>query len=168
MHDIVTITGIVGTPPRHIVTAEGLPITSFRLASTHRWFDRATSKWVNGETNWYDVSTFRHLAVNVASSVEKGDPVILVGKLKVRTWENATRTGTSVEVEADALGHDLHWGSTRYTRTPAGARAHAAGLPAGESAADEPFDPDGGAADLAEPDPEGVLVPASGEVETPF
>lgn len=33
MSDRITITGLVATQPRHIVTSEGLPITSFRLAS---------------------------------------------------------------------------------------------------------------------------------------
>ncbi|MCU1509507.1 MAG: single-stranded DNA-binding protein [Glaciihabitans sp.] len=40
----ITITGLVATQPRHIVTSEGLPITSFRLASTQRRFDTSAEK----------------------------------------------------------------------------------------------------------------------------
>ena len=31
-NDTITIAGLVATTPRHIVTGEGLPISSFRLA----------------------------------------------------------------------------------------------------------------------------------------
>ena len=41
MPDAITLTGLVATNPRHLVTSEGLPITSFRLASTQRRFDRS-------------------------------------------------------------------------------------------------------------------------------
>ena len=47
MPDQITLTGIVATPPKHIVTSEGLQITSFRLASTQRKFDRVEQKWVD-------------------------------------------------------------------------------------------------------------------------
>ena len=36
----ITVTGLVATTPRHLVTADNLPITSFRLASSQRRFDR--------------------------------------------------------------------------------------------------------------------------------
>jgi single-strand DNA-binding protein len=112
----ITITGLVATNPRHLVTQDGLPITSFRLASSQRRFDRSSSKWVDGETNWYTITSFRDLAVNTASSVNKGDRIFLYGTLRVRDWDNGERSGTSVEVEAKAIGHDLSWGSATFTR----------------------------------------------------
>ncbi len=42
---------------------------------------------------------------------------MVAGKLRVRDWDNGERAGTSVEVEADNLGHDLCWGSSVFTRT---------------------------------------------------
>jgi single-strand DNA-binding protein len=117
--DHITITGLVATQPRHIVTSEGLPITSFRLASTQRRFDTSTEKWIDGETNWYTVTAFRQLATHTAESVDKGDHILVVGKLRIREWENDERTGTNIEVEAEAVGHDLTWGTGVFTRTPA-------------------------------------------------
>jgi len=111
------VAGLVATTPRHLVTQDGLPITSFRLAASHRRFDRAQNKWVDGETNWYTITSFRQLAINSAGSVSKGDRVMVAGKLRVRDWDNGERAGTSVEVEADSLGHDLCWGSSVFTRT---------------------------------------------------
>ena len=117
MSEQVTVSGLVATTPRHLVTQDGLPITSFRLASSHRKFDRAANKWVDGETNWFTVTAFRQLAINSAGSVAKGDRLMVTGKLRVRDWDNGERAGTSVEIEADAMGHDLTWGSSVFTRT---------------------------------------------------
>lgn len=117
MSEAVSVTGLVATTPRHIVTQDGLPITSFRLASSTRRFDRSQNKWIDGETNWYTITAFRQLAVNTSGSVNKGDRILVHGILRVRDWDNGERSGTSVEVEADAIGHDLSWGVGVFTRT---------------------------------------------------
>lgn len=113
----ISVTGLVATTPRHIITQDGLPITSFRLASSERHFDTNTNKWVEGETNWYTVSSFRQLAINTSTSVSKGDRVAIIGKLRVRDWDNGERAGTAVEIEADSIGFDLAWGTATFTRT---------------------------------------------------
>ena len=117
MSDFLTITGLVATQPRHIVTSEGLPITSFRLASTQRRFDRSQEKWIDGETNWYTITAFRQLAIHAAGSIAKGQRVVLSGRLRIRDWENGERTGTTIDIEADSLGHDLAWGTSVFTRS---------------------------------------------------
>ena len=116
MSDSITLTGLVATTPRHLTTSEGLAITSFRLASSQRRFDRTAQKWIDADTNWYTVSAFRSLAVNSAVSVTKGDRVIVSGRLKIRDWENTDRSGTTVEIEADTIGHDMFWGTSSFTR----------------------------------------------------
>lgn len=116
MTDSIALTGVVATTPRHLVTSTGLAITSFRLASRQRRFDRVTNSWVDADTNWYTVSTFRLLAHNVMASVQKGEHVLVTGRLRIRDWENQDRSGTSVEVEAEAVGHDLTWGRSALTR----------------------------------------------------
>lgn len=117
MTESITVAGLVATTPRHLITQDGLPITSFRLAASSRRFDRQQSKWVDGETNWYTVTAFRQLAINSSTSINKGERILVTGKLHVRDWDNGERAGTSVEIEADHLGHDLMWGSAAFTRT---------------------------------------------------
>jgi len=112
-----TITGLVATTPRYLKTTDGLDITSFRLASGYKTFDRTKMDWVEGETNWFTITSFGTLAINVASSISKGDRIIVSGTLRVRDWDNGERSGTSVEVEADTMGHDLVWGQSTFTRT---------------------------------------------------
>jgi single-strand DNA-binding protein len=117
MAENITVSGLVATTPRHLITADGLPITSFRLASSNRRFDKAKGIWVDGETNWYTITAFKQLAINVAASINKGDRIFVQGVLRVRDWDNGERSGTSVEIEAEAMGHDLTWGNSIFTRT---------------------------------------------------
>lgn len=113
----ITITGLVCTTPRSIVIeAQGengdtieKEILSFRFAEKQKDSDY---------TNWYTISCKRGLALNGTNSISKGDRLIIRGNLVIRDWDNGERSGTSVEVEADAIGHDLNYGTTRYERTP--------------------------------------------------
>lgn len=115
--NIYSITGLVATSPRHLVTQEGLPITSFRLACNERHYDEAKQDWVEGETNWFTVTALRTLGINVAQSVGKGNRITVSGSIKIRDWDNGERSGTSVEIIADSIGHDLNYGTSVFTRT---------------------------------------------------
>ena len=134
MTELVTISGLVATTPRHLITQDGLPITSFRLASSQRRFDREQNKWIDGETNWFTITGFRQLAINLSTSVQKGERIIVTGRLKIRDWDNGERAGTSVEVEAEHVGHDLFWGTSVFTRTVLVAES--------QPEADEEFEPE--------------------------
>jgi single-strand DNA-binding protein len=126
MTDIITLTGLVATTPRHIVTSEGLSITSFRLASNQRRFDRTQNAWVDGDTNWYTITAFRQLGTHVASSVEKGQRVIVTGRVRIRDWESGEKSGTTIEVDAESIGHDLSWGRATFTRSVMTSKAEGA------------------------------------------
>ena len=106
MSNRITINGLVATAVRHIITIEGTPITSFRLASTQRRFDISTEKWTDGATNWYTVTAFHQLATHTAEFVDRGDRVLVVGKLRNQEWRNDERIETKIEIEAEAITHD--------------------------------------------------------------
>ena len=116
MTDTITITGVVGTEPASFQTSGGVPMVSFRLASSHRYLDRKTQEWVDSPANWYTVQAYRQLADNVRGSVHKGESVIVTGRLRVRTWTKEERSGIAVDVDADAIGHNLVLGVSRFTR----------------------------------------------------
>lgn len=122
MTDTIALTGLVATSPRHIVTSEGLTITSFRLASNQRRFDRGQNAWVDGDTNWYTVTAFRQLGTHVATSIEKGQRVIVLGRVRIRDWESGEKSGTTIEIDAESIGHDLTWGRATFTRTVVAAK----------------------------------------------
>ena len=117
MTDTISLTGIVATDPKHIKTSEGLTITHFRLASTQRRYDKTNERWVDADTNWYTITAFRQLAVNASVSLRKGERAVVSGRVRIREWDNGERKGTTVDVEADAIGHDLAWGTTTFTRS---------------------------------------------------
>lgn len=114
--DMVTLTGLVATTPRHHTTKDGKEILSYRLASTRRTYSEEKQAWADSETNWYTVVAFGALALNGADSLEKGQRVVVAGELQLKEWSNLERTGINVEVVASTMGHDLLWGSTKYTR----------------------------------------------------
>lgn len=110
MSDTITITGNIAADPERRITGTGVPITTFRVASSQRRFDRASGQWVETGTNWYQVSAFRSLAMHAFASLHRGERVIVTGRLRLRAWETATKKGLSVEIDADGIGHDLLWG----------------------------------------------------------
>jgi single-strand DNA-binding protein len=97
--------------------AGGVPVASFRVASTPRRYVRKTDTWENGDTQWYSVNAWRALAENCDQSLRRGDPVVVHGKLSARVWTN--RAGvevTTYEVEAAFVGHDLTFGTSAFRR----------------------------------------------------
>ena len=116
MSDTITVTGNIATEPEHKRTPAGVAITTFRLASGQRRYDRQSGAWIDSGTNWYTVSTFRGLAEHAFSSLHKGDRVILTGRLRLRDWDTGSRKGTTAEIDAEAIGHDLLWGTTHFEK----------------------------------------------------
>ncbi|MFE5408733.1 single-stranded DNA-binding protein [Microbacterium sp. NPDC056569] len=119
--DTITITGNVATPPELKHTPAGVAIVTFRVASGQRRYDRDAGAWTDAGTNWYTVSVFRSLAEHTYRSLQKGDRVILTGRLRLREWDNGTRRGTAIEIDAEAIGHDLLWGTTTFVKDSRGA-----------------------------------------------
>jgi len=119
MHGDVTVTlsGFVATTPTLFRSQSGNDFTSFRIAQTRRYLDRERGEWVDGRTLWFTVKAWKHTARNVATSLHKGDPVVVTGRLSLDEWAGPDGPRTSLVVEASALGHDLTLGEARFART---------------------------------------------------
>lgn len=117
MSDLVTIRAVVGTDPQLSITPKGISVLKFRAASHERKRDQETGQWNDGPTNWYSVSAFRSLAENTMESLAQGDHVLVFGKLQIREFERADGTrGTSADIEAFGIGHDLRYGTSAFNR----------------------------------------------------
>ena len=98
MTTIIHVVGTIATDPKLINPSSGTQLCSFRLASDERRYDREKQQWVDGDTNWFGVVSFRSLASHAHESFRKGDRVMVTGRLRMRKWEKDDRRGTSPSV----------------------------------------------------------------------
>lgn len=154
----VTVTGWAGTTPREI-PGDGVAFTSFRVSVAERRFDPRSGEWGDGPTEWFTVKAFRDLALNVAESVRKGDPVVVTGRLRTEVWQAEKGPQPGFVIEADSVGHDLAWGASSFRRRvhradgsidggehrEAGAGAAVERSEAGDAMPEDPWATDGGA-----------------------
>ncbi len=117
MNDIITtVIGNAVTDVSLRTTSTGASVASFRIASNSRRFDKSTKTWIEQDPSYLSVSAWSQLAENVALSVHKGQALVATGKLKVRQWQDADKSGTNVEIDATAIGHDLNRGTSEFTK----------------------------------------------------
>ena len=112
----ITVNGNVATDVRSIATASGRQVAVFRLAVPDRRWIKGKG-WVDGDPTFISVTTFSQVATNVAASITKGQPVIVVGRLRMTTWQKEGTSGQSLEIEASHVGHDLARGTTSFTKS---------------------------------------------------
>jgi single-strand DNA-binding protein len=113
MEALVQMTGHVGTEVD--IRGNG-SVTAFRLACTPRVRGKG-GEFSDGNTTWIDVTCFRSLAAHVAASVRKGDPVIVIGKLRTSVWTKDGQTRERLGLEAETVGHDLSRGTAIFRRS---------------------------------------------------
>ncbi|TKJ18720.1 single-stranded DNA-binding protein [Blastococcus sp. CCUG 61487] len=113
----ITVVGNVVTSPTRKRTQHG-SVTNFRVASTGRRFDPATQDWVDGHSFFVDVECWGELGGNVAHSISKGDPVIVVGNIRTDEWESDQGRRSRPQVRADAVAPNLARGTAEFRRTP--------------------------------------------------
>lgn len=116
----MTTHGNVVADPVRRVTVNGDPYVTFRIASTVRRRRANSDEYYDAYTNYYDVVAFRQLAVNVAASLGKGQPVVVHGQQRIKPWSKGDKSGTDVEVEAQIIGHDLRRGTAAFERVTRG------------------------------------------------
>lgn len=115
----ITVVGNVSDVPTLRVTPQGIPVASFRVANTPRRRDTGTGNWVDGETVWFGVSAWRQLGEHAATSIKKGDRVVLVGRLTSDTYTaESGEVRSSLKVDAQSIGLELSRGTAVYSKAP--------------------------------------------------
>jgi single-strand DNA-binding protein len=114
----ITLRGYLTQEPKlYQRTPEAVPVTEIRVGSTPRRLNRETGEWQEAPASYYTVKCWRRLAINAASSLHKGDTVIIRGRFYTNTWvDSQQQTRTKLEIEADSLGHDLAYGWSHFLR----------------------------------------------------
>ena len=113
--EITVVGNVVGSPSR--VRTQGGSVTNFRIASTERRYDGATQGFVDGATFFVDVECWNELGGNVAHSVSKGDPLVVVGVIRTHEWDSGTGRRSRPVVKATAVGPNLARGTADFRRT---------------------------------------------------
>ncbi len=112
----VTVSGNVVGDPVVRATRANVPFVTFRVASNVRRVDYKTGEYIDAGTNFVNVTAFRGLGVNLSNSLKKGEPVIVYGRMRINQWVNGDRSGTTVEIDAYNVGHDLTWGQSTFIK----------------------------------------------------
>ena len=117
---VVTIHGQVVGEVLARTTQAGVPMATFKVASTPRRPGRNRGEWSDGPTSVYSVACWRALARNVTNSLVVGTPVIVHGRLTQRPFSRQVGTETvktvSADVDAFSVGPDLSQGIAHFEK----------------------------------------------------
>jgi single-strand DNA-binding protein len=95
----VVLAGNLTRDPELRFTQNGVPVCNFPIA-----VDRISSKKSSEAVDFFNVSCWRELGETVANYKKKGDPILVEGRLKYRTWQAPDGAKRSaVEVVADGV-----------------------------------------------------------------
>jgi single-strand DNA-binding protein len=99
----ITAQGNLVFEPDFQVTASGISRCKLRIACNERKkADNGT--WSDGDTSYFDVVLWRGLAEAAADSFKKGQPILVVGKVRVSKYEDKNGVErTAVEITADEI-----------------------------------------------------------------
>ncbi|WP_028938247.1 single-stranded DNA-binding protein [Pseudonocardia spinosispora] len=141
----VTVTGTLTATPELRFTPSGHAVANFTVAANERRYDKNTGQWADGDATFLRCSIWREAAENVTNSLNKGNRVIVTGRLKQRTYDTAEGEKRTVfELDVTEIGPSLKWATAtvnKATRTNTTAGAPKAEDPWGAAPAassDEP------------------------------
>lgn len=110
MYQKVILIGNLGRDPEMRYMPDGTAVTSFSMATSRRWTDRASGQPVD-ETTWFRISVWGRQAETANQYLNKGSKVLVEGVLvpdkatgspKLFTRQDGT-VGSSFEVRADLV-----------------------------------------------------------------
>lgn len=127
---IITVCGNLVSDPELRYTPNGAAVANFTVASTPRFFDKASGEWKDGDALFLRCSIWRQAAENVAeSSLTKGSRVIVQGRLQQRSYE--TKEGEKryvVEMQVDEIGPSLRFATATVNKATRKSASNGGGL----------------------------------------
>ena len=138
----ITIAGRLTGDPEVRFTPSGTAVANFTIAYTPSKYDKTTSQWQDGETQWWRCQAWNAgkltLAENIGNVFKKGDGVIAHGVLEARTYE--TREGekrTVTELRVQHIGKDALYHGQPYAQQASPPTQQQSGGWGGSPAADQ-------------------------------
>ena len=101
----ITISGNLTGDPELTFTASGQARCAFSVAVNHVWYDQSNEK--QEKTSFFNVVAWRFAGEHAARTLGKGLPVVIVGRLEQRSYDDKDGAKRSiVEVIADTVAID--------------------------------------------------------------
>lgn len=121
---VITVCGNLVDDPELRFTPGGAAVAKFRVASTPRTFDKQTNEWKDGESLFLTCSVWRQQAENVAESLQRGMRVVVVGRLKQRSYEDREGVKRTVyELDVDEVAASLRNATAKVTKASGGGKS---------------------------------------------
>ncbi|WP_370947700.1 single-stranded DNA-binding protein [Amycolatopsis sp. cg5] len=113
-----TTVTVVGNVVSDLVrqTRDGRDVVSFWMRSKERRRDRESGLWVDGRTLSVRVVCWRRLGESVFSSISRGDPVIVTGRMSNGGAGDGGEPSAIPELEASVVAPDLNRCTAVLTR----------------------------------------------------
>jgi single-strand DNA-binding protein len=101
---------IVGNMTRdcEIKEVSGGIVATFGVAVNRTWTDKASQERKE-QTGFYDVVVWGDMGANAATTLARGDRVIVTGRLDFQSWEKDGQKQSRVQIVADDVGPSLKW-----------------------------------------------------------
>lgn len=118
MRDIhTTLMGNATADASERVQGDGSVTAIVRMAVTGRYYDSTKGDFTDRKTEFITVFARRALARNAVQSITKGQPLVVTGRLGSSEWTAEDGTARhSLNLQAEAIGHDLTYGTSAFTR----------------------------------------------------
>ncbi len=110
----VTLVGNLTKDPELRYTATGRGVASFGLAVNRRY--QQNGEWQE-QVSFFNVVAWGDLGENAAASLNKGNRIVVTGRLEQRSYDTKEGEKRSItEVVADELGPSLRWAQVQIER----------------------------------------------------
>ncbi len=113
----ITVVGNLTKDPEIRYTAGGQAKASLSVAVNRRWMNKQTNEWEE-RTSFFNVIVWGEMADHCSESLQKGNRVIVTGRLEQRSWDTEQGEKKSiVEIVADEIAPSLRYATAEVKRT---------------------------------------------------
>lgn len=105
----IAFRGRLGADPEITFGTNGTAVARMRIVTNGRRM--VDGDWQDTDTSWWTVTAFGRTAEYAGDQLHKGDLVVVMGKIKQRSWEKDGVKRESAEVTADEIATVLKLGS---------------------------------------------------------
>lgn len=111
----VTVVGNLTDTPEMRFTPSGTALAKLTVADNRRWRDQS-GEWQE-ETSFFDVTVWGDQAERISESLNKGDRVVIQGRLEQQKWTNeAGENRSKVAIVANEVAASLRFATVDVTR----------------------------------------------------